>query len=133
MNMPSAANWPMWRACARLWRKKAPKAGPTLLLEYIKGHSLAELIRAASLDLTEKLRLSLNVARVLGQIHDQQVMHKDVSSGNILVADGDVARLSGRRVSSSTSALLPQSEQREPLPTWRLTDTTDGHPGLRLP
>ncbi|MFC2026043.1 serine/threonine protein kinase, partial [Chloroflexota bacterium] len=60
---------------------------PVLLLEYIPGQSLAELIRSNSLDMAEKLRLAVNVTIVLDRIHDQLVMHKDISSGNILVAD----------------------------------------------
>lgn len=62
---------------------------PVLLLEFIPGQSLAELIRSTSLDLTEKLRLSLNIATVLSRIHGHQVMHKDVNSSNILVASND--------------------------------------------
>jgi len=69
--------------------KEGSESRPLLRLEYIQGHSLAELIRTASLDLAEKLRLALNVTRVLSHVHDHEVMHKDVSSGNILVADGD--------------------------------------------
>ncbi|MFC2055284.1 AAA family ATPase, partial [Chloroflexota bacterium] len=60
---------------------------PVLLLEYIPGQSLAELIRSNSLDMAEKLSLAVNMSRVLSCIHEKQVMHKDISSGNILVAD----------------------------------------------
>jgi serine/threonine protein kinase len=59
---------------------------PLLLLEYIQGQSLAELIRSTSLDMAEKLQLAVNMANILNRIHDHQVMHKDISSGNILVA-----------------------------------------------
>ena len=38
-------------------------------------------------DLAEKLRLALNLTRALGHIHERKVTHKDVSSGNILIAD----------------------------------------------
>jgi len=69
--------------------KEGTESRPVLILEYVQGHSLAELIRAASLDLAEKLRLVRNVARALGHVHDHQIMHKEVSSSNILVADGD--------------------------------------------
>ncbi len=69
--------------------KEGTESRPVLLLDYIEGHSLAELIRSASLDLVEKLRLALNVARALDHIHDHQVTHKDISSGNILVAESD--------------------------------------------
>jgi serine/threonine protein kinase len=60
-----------------------------LLLKYIPGQSLVELIHAASLGLAEKLQLAVNVATILSRIHDQQVMHKDMSSSNILVASHD--------------------------------------------
>jgi serine/threonine protein kinase len=62
---------------------------PVVLMEYIQGRSLAELIRADSLDLAEKLQLAVNVTAVLSRIHEHQVMHKDMSSSNILVADKD--------------------------------------------
>ena len=60
---------------------------PVLLLEYIQGHSLTELIRSSWLDIAEKLRLAMNVAIVMNRIHEKQVMYKDISSGNIMVAD----------------------------------------------
>ena len=69
--------------------KEGTESRPVLLLEYIQGHSLAELIRSASLDLTEKLRLALNLTRALSHIHEHRVTHRDVSSGNILVAGSD--------------------------------------------
>jgi len=39
--------------------------------------------------LAEKLRLAVNVTMILDRIHAQQVMHKDMSSSNILVASKD--------------------------------------------
>ena len=58
-----------------------------VLLEYIQGQSLVELIRTASLDLLEKLRIAVDVSGILSGIHAQQVMHKDISSSNILMAN----------------------------------------------
>ncbi len=62
---------------------------PVLLLEYIIGQSMAELIGSTSLDISRKLKLAVNIANVLANIHDRQVMHKDISSGNILVGIED--------------------------------------------
>jgi len=72
-----------------VYAKEGTESQPVLLMEYIHGQSLAELIRGASLDLAEKLRLAVNVTTVLSRIHEQQVMHKDMSSSNILVAGKD--------------------------------------------
>jgi len=58
-----------------------------VLLEYIQGQSLVELIRTASLDLLEKLRIAVDVSGILSGIHAQQVMHKDINSSNILMAN----------------------------------------------
>lgn len=75
--------------------KEGSESRPVAVLEYIQGQSLAEVIRSASLDVGEKLRLAVDTARVLGRVHDREVMHKDVSSGNLLVAAGDSAGSQG--------------------------------------
>jgi PAS domain S-box-containing protein len=67
--------------------KEGNESRPALFLKYIQGRSLAELIRTASLDLGEKLRIALKSAEILCHVHDHHVIHKDLSSSNILVAD----------------------------------------------
>jgi serine/threonine protein kinase len=69
-----------------VYAKEGTESEPVLLMKYIQGQSLAELIRAGPLDLAEKLRLAVNATTVLSRIHEQQVMHKDLNSSNILVA-----------------------------------------------
>ena len=69
-----------------VYGKEGTESQPVLFMEYIQGKPLAELIRSASLDLAEKLLLAVNVTTVLSRIHEQQVMHKDLNSSNILVA-----------------------------------------------
>jgi PAS domain S-box-containing protein len=69
---------------------------PVLLLEYIDGRSLAELIKEGSLDLSQKLQLGVQIATILGRIHEEGVMHRDISSSNILVSrDGAPAETGG--------------------------------------
>ncbi len=60
---------------------------PAVILEYIPGKTLAELLQSTSLEMEEKLQLALNLSIVLGRIHDREVMHKDISSHNILITD----------------------------------------------
>ena len=80
----------MWPAGVRpVYAIEDTEGRPVLLMEYIQGQSLTELIRAGSLDFTEKLRLAVNVTTVLSRIHERQVMHKDMNSSNILVASKD--------------------------------------------
>jgi serine/threonine protein kinase len=72
-----------------VYAKEGTLSQSVLLMEYIQGRSLAELIRANSLDFAEKMRLAVNVTTVLSRIHEHLVMHKDMSSSNILVANKD--------------------------------------------
>ena len=69
------------------YAKEGTESHPVLLLEYIQGQTVSELIQGASLDIPEKLRFAVEMAGTLSRIHDHQVMHKDISSSNILVAD----------------------------------------------
>jgi len=69
--------------------KKGTESRPVLLMEYIKGRSLAEQIHTGDLDLAAKLRLAMNVAEALGHVHNHHVIHQDLTSGNILIADND--------------------------------------------
>ncbi|HSG18435.1 MAG TPA: AAA family ATPase [Anaerolineae bacterium] len=62
---------------------------PILLMEYVEGNSLAELIEEGSLDLSQKLQIGVQIATILECIHEEGVMHRDISSSNILVAKDD--------------------------------------------
>lgn len=53
---------------------------PVLLLKYIEGQSLAEIIQEKSLALPQKLQLAMNIALIMGHIHDNRGMHRDINS-----------------------------------------------------
>jgi serine/threonine protein kinase len=59
--------------------KEGSESRPVLLLEYIQGQSLSELIQEESLDLHQKLQLAVNIAGILSRIHERKVMHKDIT------------------------------------------------------
>jgi serine/threonine protein kinase len=60
---------------------------PALILEYIDGETLRETIAAGTLDLRSRLEIAVGLARILGGIHQQGVIHLDLNSKNILVGD----------------------------------------------
>ena len=69
----------------QLYAKEGSDSHPVLLLNYIQGQSLSELIHEQSYDLSQKLQISIEIAGILSRIHEQQVMHKDINPGNFLV------------------------------------------------
>ena len=55
-----------------------------IVLEDFGGESLEKFIRPKSLTLAKFLPLAISVVDILGQVHQQQVMHKDINPSNII-------------------------------------------------
>jgi serine/threonine protein kinase len=76
---------------------------PWIVMEYISGRSLHDIIRAEPLDDRAIARIGLHVLRGLIAVHRAGVVHRDVKPTNILVADDDsiflvdfgIARIAG--------------------------------------
>jgi|GEM_PF-128458 len=62
---------------------------PALILEYIDGETLRKRIRQKTLNLREKLEIAIDLTRILGKIHQQDIIHLDLNSKNILIGDKD--------------------------------------------
>ncbi|MHC4354144.1 MAG: ATP-binding protein, partial [Planctomycetota bacterium] len=60
---------------------------PSLILEYIDGETLRDTIARQTLDLRSKLEIAVDLARILGNIHQKDVIHLDLNSKNILIAN----------------------------------------------
>ncbi|MBE9475484.1 MAG: AAA family ATPase [Chloroflexi bacterium] len=73
-----------------VYAKEGSESHPVLFLEYIQGQSLSEIIHTQSLDLLQKLQLAVEIVEILGCIHDQGVMHRNICSSNILVSEDAV-------------------------------------------
>jgi WD40 repeat protein/serine/threonine protein kinase len=62
---------------------------PYLVMEYIAGISLAELVkRNGPLELLAILRIGIQMARGLAAAHAQGLVHRDIKPGNILLENG---------------------------------------------
>jgi predicted ATPase/two-component sensor histidine kinase/tRNA A-37 threonylcarbamoyl transferase component Bud32 len=55
-----------------------------MFLEDFGGESLAQWLTQRSLSLGETLTIGIQLTQVLGQVHQQQVIHKDINPGNIV-------------------------------------------------
>ena len=60
---------------------------PVLILEYIDGETLRDLIASKTLNLHSKLKIANDLARILAGIHQQNVIHLDLNSMNILIGN----------------------------------------------
>jgi serine/threonine protein kinase len=76
---------------------------PWIVMEYISGRSLYDIIKEQTLDDQSIARIGLHVLRGLIAVHRAGVVHRDVKPTNILVADDDsiflvdfgIARIAG--------------------------------------
>jgi len=58
---------------------------PVLILEYIEGLTLQDWTRIRKPGLKEKLEVSVKLADILGSIHQKNIIHKNLTSANILI------------------------------------------------
>ncbi len=58
-----------------------------LILEYIDGDTLKNHMGTKALNLSAKLKIAIDLCRILGGIHQQNVIHLDLNSKNILICN----------------------------------------------
>jgi len=55
-----------------------------IIMEDINGESIAEVMKSAKLSITEKLLLSIQMTDSISQVHNQNIIHKDVNPSNFI-------------------------------------------------
>lgn len=92
-----------------------PHEGSLLLvMEYVEGVTLADLLRDGPLALPIALRVLLDVLAGLSAVHAHGIVHRDVSPQNVLVgvdgfaklADFGVAKTEGRLAASTATGIV---------------------------
>ncbi|GJH03365.1 ATP-binding sensor histidine kinase [Paraburkholderia terrae] len=79
---------------------------PTLVLDD-NGYEPLDRALGRPLEMTRFLRLALNLASAVGQVHRRGLIHKDIKPANVLVDIHDNVRLTGFGIASQ----LPQERQ----------------------
>jgi len=60
---------------------------PALVMEYVDGKTLKDYIAEKTLDLRSRLEIAIDLTRILEKIHEQNVIHLDINSKNILIGN----------------------------------------------
>lgn len=66
---------------------------PYIVMEYIEGKTLADLIRAGNFTIPKCLRIIREVAEALGEAHRHDIIHRDIKPSNIAVDDRGIVKV----------------------------------------
>jgi PAS domain S-box-containing protein len=69
----------------RAYRFDTIDGKPALILEYVDGENIANAFAGQPGTLPEKLMLAVSMAKALGEVHRNGIVHKNINSQNILV------------------------------------------------
>lgn len=78
---------------------------PTLVLEYVEGGSLREVLRKGALPVAEGVRTVLDILAGLQAIHGGGILHRDLKPANILLATDGLAKVTDFGVARPPDAL----------------------------
>ena len=112
----------------------SPEGIPFIVMEYVKGRTLAELMRTELLELDEVLRLATQSLEALHFAHSHGIVHRDLKPANILVTpeghpkimDFGVAHVVGSEMTHADDILgTPQYMAPEQLGNGTVDQRTD--------
>ena len=66
---------------------------PYIVMEYVQGKTLADLIREGNLTIPKCLRIIREVAEALGEAHRHGIIHRDIKPSNIAVDDRGIVKV----------------------------------------
>jgi hypothetical protein len=85
--------------------------GPYIVMEYIEGGSLVDLLKGGPLELERAGDIICQVCDGLGAAHDQGIIHRDIKPANILMTTMGVPKLSDFGLARQATADHGQTQE----------------------
>ncbi|MCW4457406.1 Stk1 family PASTA domain-containing Ser/Thr kinase [Microbacterium sp. MPKO10] len=87
---------------------------PFIVMEYVQGHQLKDLIAQGPLEVDEAVRITQDILTALEYSHRAGVVHRDIKPGNIMITPEGVVKVMDfgiARAVSDTSSTVAQTTQ----------------------
>ncbi|HYM45770.1 MAG TPA: protein kinase [Solirubrobacteraceae bacterium] len=73
---------------------RPPLGTPYIVLEYVEGETLKQLIRREGpLDVSQSIAYAIEIARAIGAAHERLIVHRDVKPQNVLIGSEGSAKI----------------------------------------
>jgi tetratricopeptide (TPR) repeat protein len=100
-----------------------------LVMEYLPARSLAEVVRAdGPLPPRRAAHVGRQIATALSAMHARGMVHRDVTLGNVLLAEDGTAKLADLGVAVWAEVTVTGSERNAGTPGYMAPEVLDGHP-----
>ena len=67
--------------------------GPFIAMEYIDGENLSDRIAGGPLPVDDAVELAIQILKGLDQAHEQNIVHRDIKSANIMIKQNGTAKI----------------------------------------
>jgi hypothetical protein len=73
--------------------EELPTGQIVLVTEFVEGGSLEHLMTRGRLSVDESLRITIEIAKALGEAHSKDIVHRDIKPSNVLVTNSGHVKL----------------------------------------
>jgi eukaryotic-like serine/threonine-protein kinase len=87
--------------------------GPVLVMEFVEGQRLADVLKRESIPVEEAIDLGIDIATALRELHRASIVHRDVKPGNVILQPADDGRRRAILVDFGLSRLVPTGDDHE--------------------
>ncbi len=84
---------------------------PYIIMEYANGLPLSEVIQQKKLSLEDKVYIIGQLASALHQVHEQDVLHRDIKPGNVVITADSVVKLLDFGIARVTDSSLTMDSE----------------------